>query len=388
MKRRLLFQLTVTAIITALAFTGSFAEAKGKVKIGYIGPITGKVSAIGIGGRNSVDLAVDQRNADPNAKYEYELVVFDDECKPNIGVQAATKLAADKGVSAAVTHFCSAVATGTVDIYHRFGLPVIVWGAIAPKITYGNEYKEIHRTIGTLTSQNDVAAKYLRKLGYKKFVVIHDTTDYGNGHRDAFKKFLKNEGGDLLDVFGVTADQQDFTAELTKAKALDPDVVYFGGLSDLAIRIYNQMEKLGVNAQFVGVSGIISETYIKGTNGGEGTIAMRQGAPVETMPGGPAFIKQYDTANYDNPAEAYGIYAYSAMNVLLDAIETAGKDRKKIRDALNHFPKKEYAIGTVSFDDHGQNTFALITPLVVQDGKWVEWDKSEYAAGKRKLKGH
>ena len=45
------------------------------------------------------------------------------------------------------------------------------------------------------------------------------------------------------------------------------------------------------------------------------------------------------------------------------------------------------SIGPISFDDHGQNTVAAITAYVVQDGKWVVWEDSEYASGKRKLKG-
>ena len=71
-------------------------QAKDKVKVGFIGSLTGGTSANGLGGRNSADLAVRLRNADPKAKYEYEMVALDDECKPNVGVQQATKLAADK----------------------------------------------------------------------------------------------------------------------------------------------------------------------------------------------------------------------------------------------------------------------------------------------------
>src|SRR3979490_1041537 len=69
------------------------AQAKDKVKVGFIGPLTGGVSVNGIGGRNSAELAVKLRNADAKAKYEYELVVLDDECKPNGGGQVATKMA-------------------------------------------------------------------------------------------------------------------------------------------------------------------------------------------------------------------------------------------------------------------------------------------------------
>ncbi len=42
-------------------------------------------------------------------------------------------------------------------------------------------------------------------------------------------------------------------------------------------------------------------------------------------------------------------------------------------------------IGPVTFDDHGQNTVPLISKYVVQDGKWVLWEDSEYGSGKRKL---
>jgi branched-chain amino acid transport system substrate-binding protein len=58
----------VAAIIFAAAT--ATAEAKDKVKVGFIGPLTGGVSVNGIGGRNSADLAVRLRNADPKAKYE------------------------------------------------------------------------------------------------------------------------------------------------------------------------------------------------------------------------------------------------------------------------------------------------------------------------------
>ena len=232
----------------ALSATSAPADAKDLVKVAFIGPLTGGVSANGLGGRNAADLAVKLRNADPDAKYEYEMVVLDDECKPNIGVQVATKAAADNDVVAGVTHYCSAVAIGTVDTYHKFGLPVIVWGAVLPDITYGNDYPEIHRVNGTMINQNETAAGFMTDLGYKTWVIIHDTTDYGKGHNQYFSEYLGKNGGEILGTFGVTADQQDFTAELTQAKSLDPDVIYFGGLTPIGVRIRQQMDKLGIDA--------------------------------------------------------------------------------------------------------------------------------------------
>src|SRR4051794_40525049 len=110
----------IAGLTTAmLALPAGAANAKDKVKVGFIGPLTGGVSVNGIGGRNSADLAVRLRNADAKAKYEYELVVLDDECKPNVAVQVATKMAADKDIIAGATHYCSSTAIATLTQYHK-----------------------------------------------------------------------------------------------------------------------------------------------------------------------------------------------------------------------------------------------------------------------------
>jgi branched-chain amino acid transport system substrate-binding protein len=380
--------VSVLALAVVLGMASAAASAKDMVKVGFIGPLTGGVSANGIGGRNSADLAVKLRNADPNAKYEYEMVALDDECKPNIGVQAATKLAADKAVIAAATHYCSAVAIATVDVYHKFGLPIIVWGAVLPDITYGNDYKEVHRVNGTMINQNETAAKFMTDLGYKTWAIIHDTTDYGKGHNKYFSEAVTKNGGEIVATFGVTADQQDFTAELTKIKSLNPDVIYFGGLTPIGVRIRAQMDKLGIESQFEGTSGIVSDAFIEGAGDlSEGVLAFREGAPTEKLPGGQFFLEKYAAAGYADPPEAYGAFAFAAMSLILDTIEAVGPDRKKVRDALGNVQGVDSIVGEITFDDHGQNTVALITKYVIQDGKWTVWEDSEYATGKRKLMG-
>src|SRR3954468_15428466 len=381
-------QIKAILCAAALAFTASaLAQTKQTVKLVFIGPLTGGVSANGIGGRNSADLAVRLRNEDPKAKYKYELVSLDDECKPNTAVQAATKAAADKSIVAGVTHYCSVTAIATVDTYHKFGFPIVVWGAVLPDITYRNKYPEVHRVNGTMINQNEVAAKFMAGLGFKTWVVIHDTTDYGKAHNQYFSKDITAAGGKILGTFGVTADQQDFTAELTQAKALNPEVIYFGGLTPIGIRVRSQMDKIGLSAVLQGTSGIKSDAYIQALGPlAEGSLSFIEGAPIEKLPGGKFFQEQYDKAGYKEPPEAYGAFAFVAMQLILDTIEQVGPDRKKVTDALGKVANYDSVIGPVTFDDHGQNTVPLISKYVVQDGKWVIWEDSEYASGKRKLK--
>ena len=61
-------KLTAAALAALVCALSGSAFAKDAVKVGFIGPLTGGVSVNGIGGRNSADLAVKLRNADPKTK--------------------------------------------------------------------------------------------------------------------------------------------------------------------------------------------------------------------------------------------------------------------------------------------------------------------------------
>src|SRR5262245_28094330 len=68
-RRRLRNAIPLAVLGLALSLAAPAAFAKDTVKVGFIGPLTGGVSANGLGGRNSADLAVRLRNQDANAKY-------------------------------------------------------------------------------------------------------------------------------------------------------------------------------------------------------------------------------------------------------------------------------------------------------------------------------
>jgi branched-chain amino acid transport system substrate-binding protein len=227
----------------------------------------------------------------------------------------------------------------------------------------------------------------MREQGFETWAVIHDTTDYGKGHDKYFTQFVEKGGGKVLARFGVGADQQDFSAELTQAKAVNPQVIYFGGLTPIGVRIRQQMDRLGVNARFQGTSGIVNDDFIRALGPlAEGVVAFREGADATKLPGGKFFLENYEKQGYPQGQEAYGPFAYAAADMLMDTIEKTGPDRKKIIAALEGVKDYDTIVGKVTFDDHGQNIVPVITKYVVQDGKWVMWEDSEYASGKRKLK--
>ena len=84
-RRQLLSGGAALALGVAVGPAGLSAQKK-TVKLAFIGPLTGGTASNGLGGRNSFLLALQERNADPNAKYRYEADVLDDECKPTVAV--------------------------------------------------------------------------------------------------------------------------------------------------------------------------------------------------------------------------------------------------------------------------------------------------------------
>lgn len=391
--------LILTFVVTACAPAATEAPAanapaatnKEVVKIAFLGPLTGQNAAMGNGGLNSVSLAVKQANENPDYKYSYEIVPIDDECKPEVAVQAALKASSDPEIIASAGHYCSMTAIATNDTWHNNGMANIVWGAVLPAITIGNDYIEVSRVNGTQVEQNQANAKFMAEtLGAKTISIIYDTSDYGKGHLEWIKHWAPDYGLTVLSEQGVTTDQSDFTTELTKAKAENPDIIYIGGLTDIGVPIRTQMVKLGMtDIPLEGTSGIKTDAFIEGVGAenAEGVVAWLDGPPMEELPGGPAFLEAYNAAGYTEPPEAYGPFAYVAAQIIIGAIEKVGPDRAKVAEYINTTNLTDTIIGPVKFNEFGQNEIPLASPYVVQDGKWVYWPKSEYASGVRKMPG-
>ena len=89
------------------------------VKIGLLAPLTGGNAALGVGMKNSGQLAVDQANKSGKYPFKFELVTVDDAGDPSTAVAAMNKLIADKGISAITGHFNSGCALATAPVAHK-----------------------------------------------------------------------------------------------------------------------------------------------------------------------------------------------------------------------------------------------------------------------------
>ena len=366
-------------------FSVSPSSAK-TIKIAFLGPLTGANAAQGNGAKNCFDLAVKEANKSGKFPFTIEIVALDDASDPAVAVSAALKAVSDPMVVAASGHWNSSCALATIHTFHSFKVPFMVWGAISPRVTEYN-YPEVTRNCPTLVQENVPFAKWvIEDLGYKTFSILSDTTDYGEQNTKAFKSLAEKHKAQILSVDAVPTGTTDFRPILTKIKGLNPSAVYFGGVVMEGALARSQMEKLGIDKLFCAVSGLADEKFNEvAGKAAEAVVITKPGFDLDELKGGVDFKKAYEAQGYKEPMGAYGIYAYEAANIILAAIKQAGPDDKAAIAKTIRGIKYDGILGTTSFDENGQTELAPVTKLVSQDGKWVKWEKSEYASGKRKL---
>lgn len=374
-------------LCASLIFSLSAAPAYAKtIKIAFIGPLTGPNAAQGNGAKNGFDLAIREANKSGAFPFKIEMMTLDDASDPAVAVSAALKAVSDPAVVAGAGHWNSACALATIHTFHSFKVPFMVWGAISPRITEFN-YPGVTRNCPTLVQENVPFAKWvIQELGYKKFSIISDTTDYGEQNTKAFRALAAELGAEILSVDAVPTGTTDFRPILTKIKGLNPSAIYFGGVVMEGALVRSQMEKIGLDKVFCAVSGLADDKFNEvAGKAAEGTIITKPGFDLDELAGGVKFKKAYEDQGYSEPMGAYGIYAYEAAKIIMAAIKEVGPDDKQAIAKTIRGIKYEGILGTTTFDKNGQTELALVTKLVSQDGKWVKWDKSDYITGKRKL---
>jgi len=363
-----------------------FVEAK-TYKLAFIGPLTGSNAAQGAGLRNCFDLAVREANASGQYPYELKAVGYDDASDPAVAFSASLKVISDKDALAGAGHWNSPCALAVIHGFHSAKTPYMVCAAVSPRITEYN-YPEITRNCPTLAQEGVPYSKWLIKdMGYKTFSVMVDTSDFGQQSLKDWKKLCEKHGAEILSVDSFPADTTDFRPMLTKIKGLNPDAIYLATPVTGGALARKQMVKVGMNdILFTAASALADQKFNEVAGAAaEGTVIVKPGFELEELPKGKDFVKRYESVGYKEPMGAYGIYAYEAAGIILQALKEVGpEDKVALAKAIRGI-KYEGVLGTTTFDQNGQTELAPITMLVSQDGEWVKWQKSKYASGERKL---
>ena len=397
MHQRSVVQVGASLLIASLALSAcgsrststTTASSGGKTAvIGIMAPLSGDLSALGLGIQHSVELAVSQANA-ANAIPGWTLKVEakDDQGVPDVGKNAATAFAGEANVAGVVGNLNSSVAQSTQPVLATAKIVQVSPANTNPSLTQGanyatapvRTYATYFRTCTTDAVQGPFAARYLfTTAGIKKVATINDKKTYGQGLAAAFTQEFKKLGGTITDAETINPDESNFQSVIAKVKPTAPEAVYYGGEYPQAGPLSQQMKAASLNVPLMGGDGIFDPKYVTlGGTTANGDLATSVGAPTDSLAAGKKFLADYAAAGYKEPSAAYGAYSYDAANAIINALKVSLKSATDVASArqatIDALGKVNFAgvTGPVAFDKFGDTTSRVLTVYKVEALKWV-----------------
>ncbi|MGZ5080694.1 MAG: branched-chain amino acid ABC transporter substrate-binding protein [Usitatibacter sp.] len=347
------------------------APAGVTVTIAHAGPLTGSIAHLGKDDENGVALAISQAN-DKKISIDGKPVTFkmmseDDQADPKVGTTVAQKLV-DAKVAAVIGHLNSGVTIPASEIYGKAGIPVISGSATNPALTERG-IKTVFRTVGRDDQQGPAIASYIAKeLKAKKVAIADDKTAYGEGIANEVEKTLKADKIAIVGRERTTDKETDFKAILTKIKAKNPDVVFYGGMDATGGPMIKQARELGIKAVFAFGDGACTDEMGKLAGAAaEGLVCSQAGLPREAA--SKEFVSAYN-AKYGE-IKQYAPYFYDGTMAIIEAMKKANStDPAKFAPEMFNISFTG-ATGTVAFDAKGDRKDAEMTIFKLKGGKVV-----------------
>jgi branched-chain amino acid transport system substrate-binding protein len=215
-------------------------------------------------------------------------------------------------------------------------------------------------------------------LGKKNAYVIDDTETYGKALADQFVAIFTKLGGKVVGRDGAGKSVTDYTSLLTKAQSLNPDGVFYGGVTTGGGGLLRkQMVANGMGAiPLVGGDGIndgsaataSSFLNIAGPDGDQNTYSTV--AAVHDIPNPDKFKADYQAMFKTDPG-SYSASGYACAQIILEALSKVGADREKIR-AYVVDPSHNYdtVLGSLHFDANGDTSQFIISEYKFGNGDW------------------
>jgi branched-chain amino acid transport system substrate-binding protein len=357
------------------AFAGIAFAQEAVVKIGHVSPMSGGQAHYGRDNTNGAIMAVEDLNAKGvtigGKKVKFQLLAEDDAADPKQGTAVAQKLV-DAKVNGVIGHLNSGTTIPASKIYAEAGIPQISPSATNPKYTQQG-YKTAFRVVANDGQLGGTLGKYaVNTLKGKNIAVIDDRTAYGQGVASEFSKAAKAAGGKIVSQQYTNDKATDFLAILTAIKAKKPDVIFFGGMDNVAGPMLRQMKQLGINAKFMGGDGICTAELVKlageGMSDNQVVCAEAGGVSGEQEKVMNAFVNRYKK-KFNQDVQLYAPYVYDATMTMVAAMQKANStEPAKYLPALAKI-EHDGITGKIAFDPKGDIKDGALTLYTYKGGK-------------------
>lgn len=221
--------------------------------------------------------------------------------------------------------------------------------------------------------QGSAAAAYANQIGAKSVYVLDDTELYGHGIAVIFAQSARGFGIDVLGgPDGIDVRASNYSELAQKIVGLNPDLVYFGGISDNRPgMVLRDLRTAGYKGAFMGADGIVDSTFVSqsGQTSASNVYATLVGLPASRLAGeGEEWYNRYKARYPTDENEDFAPFGYEAARVAVAAIGKAGtKDREAIRAAMSTISTADlpspHILGEWKFDQNGDTSLVNISVL-------------------------
>ena len=323
-------KFVVLAATAAIAVAAPAAQAQEKLKIGLITTLSGPPASLGTQQRNGVQLALKILGNKLSGR-EVELSVQDDELKPDVAVSKVKAFVDRDKVDFVVGPIFSNVLQAILK-------PVTDSGTILISPNAGTSNfagRECNANLFVTSYQNDqnheVMGKYAQDKGMKKVFIMAPNYQAGKDSLAGFKRYYK---GEIADEVYVPLNQLDYSAELAKIAAAQPDAVFVFLPGGMGVNFVKQFRQAGLadKITFLSAFTVDESTLPAQQDAALGFFGGANWAPNLDNPQNKAFVAAYEK-DYNQVPATYAFQAYDAIS-LIDSALKATKGDTSNRDAL------------------------------------------------------
>ena len=366
--RKILF----LALALVLGCTVAQANAK-TLKLGSMSPLTGDYAADGNDIKQGVLTAIEvfQEQGGIEGVEAIELSAQDTACDPRQAVAAANKLI-NEGVTAVIGAYCSSSTIPASEALAEEDIIMITPASTNEKVTErGLPY--MFRTCGRDDDQSVAAVKFMKEyLKAKTVFIVDDKTTYSQGLADNVEKLAGQSGIEVLGHDHVNEGDKDFSAVLTKVRALNPDVLYMSlqNSSPGALMLI-QAKRMGISSDIMAQDAVYHPQLIEIAKKDAEGAYLTFGYVDLDSPEYQKFYTTYTTKFNQKPA-AYSSYAYDSAMAYLMAVKAAGTtEPEAVRKALLDLDFQG-ASKRINYRENGDSGSNYII-RVVKDGEFVNF---------------
>lgn len=348
------------------------------IKLGFLGAKTGPVANYGIPAEKGMKLAIEELNAKGGILGKQVVGIYEDNKGENSDTAViTTKYITRDKVVALVGDPCTGLTKVAADIAQKNEVVIFSPGATGAEVVEIGDYV-FRNTLLDIFAVPVVVEWMIKEKGWNNIAII---TSLNNGYSTAltpvFKQAIEEQGGNIVLEETINDKETDFTAQVTKLKNSNADVLVFTGYYTEAALIMNEAQKQKVDICLVGGDGLYGQDLVKlGQSAVEEKVIFYCGfSSDQPSPETAEFLEKY-RAKYNEEPDMFSAQFYDAVMILAKAMEDAGStDPKVFKNELAKLKDYPGVSGKTTFREDREPLKSPVCLITIKDGQFQLLDK-------------